>query len=50
VNNDCEDGVALTFVADFNPDNPSVAEFALLEACMAELISALLDVRPEKEE
>ena len=50
MNNDCEDGVALTFVADFNPDKPSVAELGLLEACMAELISALLDAAPEKKE
>jgi hypothetical protein len=50
VNNDCEDGVELTLVADFNSDKPSVAEFALLEACMSELISALLDAAPDTEE
>ena len=50
MNNDCEDGVALTFVADFNPDKPSTGELGLLEACMADLISALLDVAPQQEE
>jgi hypothetical protein len=42
--------VALAFLVEFDDTKPTAAELGLLEACIPELMAALLDATPDEEE
>jgi hypothetical protein len=50
VNSNSEYRVALAFLAEFDDTKPTAGEVGLLEACIPELMAALLDATPVAEE
>ena len=50
MNNPSEYRVSLTLVPEFETTKPTAAELGVLEACIPELMTALLDAAPGDED
>ncbi len=50
MNSHSEYCVALAFLTGFDDTKPTAGELGLLEACIPELMAALLDAAPDDEE
>ncbi len=50
MNSHSEYRASLTFVPEFDPEKPTVAEMSLIESIIPELMTALLDVARQDED
>lgn len=50
MNSHSEYCVALAFLTEFDDTKPTAGELGLLQACLPELVAALLDAVPDDEE